>query len=223
MIRYITIYCVANEYPRHCNDYSSLNPPTRNGITVIKPDDGKPFRVYCDMDLFGGGWTKIHQRSTDSLSFYRSWKSYKYGFGWLRGDGWLGLEKMHRLTKSQPAELLITIYTKDYNYYYPQYKNFTIGSEATGYTLYIRGFSGTGGDSLSYSDRAKFSTHDNDNDSSSGNCASSHHGGWWYKNCFQGKLTGEPYASSTSNNYVRWPSADSNAIYRAIMQIRLHN
>ena len=216
--------CIADEYPRHCNDYSSLNPPTKNGITLIKPDDGKPFRVYCDMELFGGGWTRIHRRSTDTMSFYRSWKSYKYGFGYLNGNGWLGLEKMHRLTKSQPAELLIIIYTgKTYNYYYPQYKNFSIGSEETGYTLNISGFTGTGGDSLSYSNLAKFSTYDKDNDSSSSNCASSYRGGWWYNSCAQGKLTGEPYASSTSNNYVKWPSADSNAIYDAIMQIRLTN
>ena len=175
------------------------------------------------MEMFGGGWTRIHRRSSHSINFNRNWKSYKYGFGYLGSDGWLGLEKIHRLTKSQPAELLITIYAKTGDYYYPQYKNFSIGSEATAYTLHISGFTGTGGDSLSYSNLAKFSTYDKDNDSNSGNCASSYRGGWWYNSCAQGKLTGEPYSSSTSNNYVKWPSANSYALYEAIMEIRLHN
>ena len=191
---------------------------------MVKPDDGKPFRVYCNMQTFGGGWTRIHRRSTEKLSFYRTWKSYRNGFGYLSGDGWLGLEKIHRLTKTQSAELLISLRARNGYYYYPQYRNFSIGSEATDYTLYISNFVGTGGDYLRYSNRAKFSTYDNDNDGNTGNCAVSYRGGWWYyKNCAQGKLTGEPYASTTSNSYVKWPGVDSYAIYEAIMEIRLSN
>ena len=176
------------------------------------------------MDMFGGGWTRILRRSTDTMTFGRTWRSYKNGFGWLSGDGWLGLEKIYRLTKSQPAELLIRIYNTRNNYYYfPQYSNFSIGSEATDYTLYISGYSGTGGDSLTYSNLSKFSTYDKDNDNNSGNCASSYRGGWWYNSCSQGKLTGDPYTSSTANYYVKWPGVDSYAIYEAIMQIRLSN
>ena len=157
------------------------------------------------------------------MTFYRTWKSYKNGFGWLSGDGWLGLEKIYRLTKYQQAELLIRLYAKDNYYYYPQYRNFSIGSEAAGYTLYIDGFTGTGGDSLAYSNLSKFSTYDKDNDKSSGNCASSWRGGWWYNDCAQGKLTGDPYTSSTSNRYVKWPGINSYAIVHAIMEIRLSN
>ena len=176
------------------------------------------------MDIYGGGWTRILRRGSDTMSFYRTWKSYKNGFGWLSGDGWLGLEKIHRLTNSQPSsELLIRLYARNGYYYFPQYRNFSIGSEATGYTLYIGGFTGTGGDSLTYSNLSKFSTYDRDNDRNSGNCASSYRGGWWYNSCAQGKLTGEPYASSTSNNYVKWPGVDSYALYEATMQIRLSN
>ena len=42
--------------------------------------------------------------------------------------------------------MLICIYNARNNYYYlPQHSNFSIGSEATDYTLYISGYSGTGG------------------------------------------------------------------------------
>ena len=189
-------------------------------MTIIQPDDGEPFPVYCEMNKFGGGWTRILQRTSQRMTFSRDWYSYKNGFGWLSSDGWLGLEKIHRLTKNNSAELLISLRDKDGKWYYPQYKIFQVGSEATKYQLNIGNFTGDGGDSLSYSNNARFSTYDQDHDSSSGNCASSYRGGWWYYSCSQGKLTGDVYSSSTSNNYVRWPGASSYAIYYAYMEIK---
>ena len=214
-----------NEYPRHCNDFSKIRkPPADNGITIIRPDNGKPFPVYCRMDRFGGGWNRILYRNTHKMSFNLDWDAYKNGFGYLGGDGWLGLEKIHRLTKNKPATLLVHFREeKKYNYYYPQYKTFQVDSEATKYRLYIGNFTGDGGDSLSYSHNARFSTYDQDNDSSSSNCASSHRGGWWYHNCAQAKLTGEPYTSSTSDNYARWPSVGNDAVRYATMEIKISN
>ena len=212
---------VAREFPRHCNDFSKMiKPPKDSRMTIIQPDDGEPFPVYCEMNKFGGGWTRILYRGSARMTFYRDWYSYKTGFGDLVSDGWLGLEKIHRLTKYNSAELLVSVYAKDGKYYFPEYKYFRVGSEATKYQLYIGNFTGDGGDSLSFSHNAKFSTYDQDHDSSSSNCASSYRGGWWYYNCAQGKLTGEPYASSTSYNYVKWPGASSYALYHATMEIR---
>ena len=212
---------VAREFPRHCNDFSkAVKPPKDGGYAIIQPDDGEPFAVYCEMNKFGGGWTRIFYRSSARMTFNRDWYSYKNGFGDFSSDGWLGLEKMHRLTKSSPVELLISLYARDNKWYFPQYKSFQIGSEATKYRLYIGNFTGDGGDSLSFSHNARFSTYDQDHDSNSGNCASSHRGGWWYYSCAQAKLTGEPYASSSSNIYVKWPSASSYALYQAYMEIR---
>ena len=189
-------------------------------MTIIQPDGGEPFLVYCEMNKFGGGWTRILRRSTERMTFHRDWYSYKNGFGDLYGDGWLGLEKIHRLTKYKSAELLISLYTKESKWFFPEYKYFQVGGEDTNYQLYIGNFTGDGGDSLSFSHNARFSTYDRDHDSNSGNCASSNRGGWWYYSCAQGKLTGEPYASSTSNNYVKWPRASSYAITQAYMEIR---
>ena len=172
------------------------------------------------MSKFGGGWTRILTRSTYKFTFIRDWYSYKNGFGFLNNDGWLGLEKMHRLTKNSPAELLVSLYDKDGKWYYPVYKTFQVGSEATKYQLYIGNFTGDGGDSLSYSHNARFSTYDQDNDSGSSNCASSYRGGWWYYTCAQAKLTGDPYTSSTSYAYAKWPGASNYAMRYAYMDIR---
>ena len=214
--------CTGFEYPRHCNDFSRIRkPPADSGITIIRPDDGEPFPVYCNMNMFGGGWNRILYRYSRQMSFNLDWDAYKNGFGYLGSDGWLGLDKIHRLTKNKPATLLVNLYDKSGNYYYPQYKTFQVGSEATKYQLYIGNFTGDGGDSLSYSNMAKFTTYDQDHDTNSGNCASSYRGGWWYYSCSQGKLTGDPYSSSTSNVYVKWPRVSNDAMRFAIMEIKL--
>ena len=175
------------------------------------------------MDIFGGGWTRILYRNSQRMNFNLDWNAYKNGFGYLGSDGWLGLEKIHRLTKNKPATLLISIYDRSGNWYYPQYKTFQVGNESTKYQLYIGNFTGDGGDSLSYSHKAKFSTYDKDYDTNSGNCASSYRGGWWYYSCAQGKLTGDPYASSTSAYYAKWPGVGSYAVRYATMEIKLSN
>ena len=190
-------------------------------MTIIQPDDGEPFPVYCEMNRFGGGWTRVMYRYAHRTTFNRDWYSYKNGFGYLHSDGWLGLEKIHRLTKQNSAELLISLYDKDGKWYFPKYKTFRVGSEATKYQLYIGNFTGDDGDSLSFSHNARFSTYDQDNDSGSSNCASSWRGGWWYYNCAQGKLTGDAYSStSTSNIYIKWPSVSSYAMRYAYMEIK---
>ena len=198
---------------------------------MIKPDDdGEPFHVYCNNDHYGGGWTRIQRRSSLRISFRRDWDAYKKGFGYFRSDGWLGLEKIHRLTKNNTAQLLVTVTDTSYNYYHAQYKRFMVGSEDTEYTLYIGNYSGDAGDSLSYSNYAKFSTYDNDNDLvSSVNCASSYRGGWWYKgsDCFKGKLNGDAYSSSSSYStssskyYFVWPGVSTTALYSATMEIKI--
>ena len=221
---YVTflLTCTGYEYPRHCNDFSRIRkPPADNGITLIRPDDGEPFAVYCNMNMFGGGWTRILYRYAQRIYFTLKWDEYKNGFGYLGSDGWLGLEKIHRLTKNKPATLLVSFRDKNGNYYYPQYRTFQVGNETTKYQLYIGGYTGDGGDSLSYSNNARFSTYDKDHDTSSSNCASSYAGGWWYYNCAQGKLTGHPYAASTSNAYAKWPGVGNDAVLYATMEIKL--
>ena len=213
---------VAPEFPKHCNDFSkAIKPPKDSGFAIIQPDDGEPFVVYCEMNKFGGGWTRILYRSSTKMTFRRDWYSYKNGFGDLSGNGWLGLEKIHRLTKYSSAELLISLRDRNNKWFFPQYKSFQVGSEATKYQLYIGNFTGDGGDSLSYSHNARFSTYDRDYDTNSGNCASSYCGGWWYYNCAQAKLTGDPYSTtSTSYNYAKWPGTGSYALPFAYMEIR---
>ena len=160
------------------------NGSTENGIYVISPDGRCPFSVYCDMT--DDGWTVIQRRIDGAVSFYRTWQEYVQGFGNVDGEYWLGLEKIHRLTKDG-AEIYFDIGFYNGSRYYAHYKSFTVHDATTIYRMNVDAFGYTGSmtEGFSYHNDMKFSTYDRDNDASDkSNCAQTYGGGgWWYKSC----------------------------------------
>ena len=113
-----------------------------DGIYTINPDGLATFKVWCDMQTDGGGWTVLQKRVDASVDFYRGWKDYKFGFGDLSGNFWLGLDKIHRLTKSGQKVLRVDL-TDFYNTEaYAKYERFSVASESGSYALSIGSFSG---------------------------------------------------------------------------------
>ena len=74
---------------------------TSSGRYDIHVGEVNPFPVYCLVSAEGEGWTVIQQRLTGRENFTRNWREYRDGFGALDEDGdfWLGLEKIHQLTR----------------------------------------------------------------------------------------------------------------------------
>ena len=71
----------------------------KSGVYNINSDGRLLFKVFCDMDASNGGWTVIQRRADGSVDFSITWADYKFGFGSLNNEFWLGNEKIHQLTK----------------------------------------------------------------------------------------------------------------------------
>lgn len=151
---------------------------------VIPSYSDKAFKVFCDAGTRGGDWTVILRRMDGSVNFYRDWAEYKAGFGDLNREFFLGLEKIHAITRDQPQELLVILEDFSGEVKYETYDAFAIADESEFYKLSIVGdASGTAGDSFTFHQGQYFSTRDRDNDEGVSNCAIDYHGGWWFKEC----------------------------------------
>ena len=205
--------------PRDCNE-AYLNGCRKDGVYTIDPGCGKPFKVFCDMK--NGGWTVFQSRMDGSEDFYRNWADYVAGFGQLKGEHWLGLEKLVCLTTRKPrTELRIDLADYQGNYKYAKYSFFSVGNSGTNYRLNIAGYTGTAGDSLTYHNGMQFSTKDRDNDWHSGSCANGHHGAWWYKTCCQSNLNGRYRSGSNNWDGVVWLTFLNNQVSLKFAQMKL--
>ena len=110
-----------------------------DGVQTINPDGFGPFQVRCDMQTDGGGWTVFQRRHDSSVNFYRGWQDYKNGFGDLNGNFWLGLDKIHRLTKSGQNVLRVDLTDWTDDTAYAKYGSFSVASESDAYRMnYVR-------------------------------------------------------------------------------------
>ena len=110
-------------------------------LAVIDPDGSGAFDVFCDQKTAGGRWTVFQKRLDGSVDFYRGWNDYKRGFGNLNGEFWLGLDKIHRLTKTS-NKLRVDLEDTTGNTVYAEYDMFAVTSERTKYQLSLGTYSG---------------------------------------------------------------------------------
>ena len=174
----------------------------RSGVYTIFPPvcgNGGGLRVFCDMDTDGGGWTVLLRREdvADHQDFSMGWDSYKWGFGNLSSEFWLGNEYLNLLTSMDEMQLRVDLKDWDNNSVSSTYTPFSVGTEQQKYVLKIGKYEGKAGDALTQlSNGAKFSTKDQDNDTWSKKCAVQYKSAWWHKSCMYTTLTG-PYKPKT--------------------------
>ena len=146
-----------------CKD-AYQNGHNTSGVYTINPDNQTEFKVYCDMDTDGGGWTVIQRRFDGSVSFDRNWTEYESGFGNKTGEYWLGLSYMHRLTTSASQDLRVDLEDFEGGSAYAHYSKFAVLTATKSYRMRVSRYSGTAGNALYYNSRQKFTTRDRDND-----------------------------------------------------------
>ncbi|ALC38316.1 maker414 [Drosophila busckii] len=160
------------------------------GIQTLRLPGAEAFEVSCDSRYDAEGWAVIQLRVNGFVNFNRTWDEYKNGFGDLRSEFWLGLEKLHLMTKFQPHELFIQLEDFNKKTRWARYSNFSIGSEAESYELLSLGeYTGNSGNALDTGNEftaknMKFSTPDRDNDNLGANCAAHFASGWWFNKCY---------------------------------------
>ncbi|XP_067028471.1 ficolin-2-like isoform X1 [Acropora muricata] len=176
------------------------------GVHRINPDGNKPITVSCDMTTDGGGWTVFQRRLDGSIDFYRGWTEYKFGFGNLSGEFWLGNDNLHRITASDNMTLRVDLEDFEGNVTFAEYSIFKVADASDKYRLLIGGYNGTAGDSMAFQNKMRFSAKDQDNDIRDIHCAVTFKGAWWYRNCHTSNLNGQYLSGShaTDADGINW-------------------
>lgn len=176
---------------RDCSDLPDGSP---SGVYIVTPGLAHRAPVYCDQETDGGRWTVIQRRAdiVPHVNFFRIWDDYKWGFGFLEGEHWWGLQNVWRMTLplDRSYELRIDLEDFEGGRRFAVYGNFRISSEADGYRLFATNFAGDAGDSLVRQIGARFSTRDRELGVPATNCAETFKGAWWYKDCHDSNLNG---------------------------------
>ncbi|KAM4712092.1 fibrinogen-like protein 1 [Anableps anableps] len=206
-------------FPEDCTQIKNRSSHALSGVYEIQPAGGDTrFKVYCEMRQ-NEGWIVVQRRTGGQVSFHREWGEYKLGFGSLTYDHWLGLEKVHLLTKDKTKEwtLRVDLWDHEDGTAFSEYKNFKLGDEQTAFKLEVGRYSGDAGDAIRGAQPRMdqngfgFSTIDSDNDGCSPcifddiaeeECAASEGGGWWYSRCGSAALNGDWHPSGDHMGWV---------------------
>ncbi|KAH9525856.1 hypothetical protein Btru_002568 [Bulinus truncatus] len=162
----------------------------------------------CDTETDQGGWIVIQRRVNKDTIFEQYWDAYKYGFGEVCGDYWLGNEHIYEITHSGKFELMIDMKFKSKSYF-ARYQDFYINDELSNYTLHVSGFIGNTSDEFSYHNNMQFSTPDRDNDMAPRrDCARDLRAGWWYghQSCHGANLNGYDDLGKHWQQAIHWKS-----------------
>ncbi|XP_060665975.1 angiopoietin-related protein 2-like [Drosophila nasuta] len=140
----------------------------------------------------------IQKRFDGSQDFNNNWNEYVNGFGHLREEFFIGLEKLHLITSSTRYQLLISI-KHPWGSFSAQYDNFRIGNSTSFYNLVSIGRYNGNLNVFQWNVNQPFSTYDQNHYLNAQNCAEVFKGGWWYQpSCSDDNLNGSLYGANST-------------------------
>ena len=84
------------------------------------------------------------------MNFSRGWTEYKFGFGNLSGEFWLGNDNLHRIAAADNMTLRVDLEDFERNVTFAEYSIFKVADGSDKYRLWIGGYNGTAGDSMAF-------------------------------------------------------------------------
>ena len=86
----------------------------------------------------------FQKRYNGAVDFFRTWDDYKRGFGNMKGEFWLGLDKIHRLTAaSNNNKLRVNLEDFHGETAFTEFSSFSVASENPKYRLSLGSYSCT--------------------------------------------------------------------------------
>ena len=125
---------IARHHLRSCGEWLQAGYRT-SGVYVLRLAELK--YQYCDMETQGGGWTVVQRRFDGSVDFRRGWEEYKYGFGDVHGEHWLGNEYLHLLTAHNVYSVRFDLTDWDDVTASASYHSFHVNPESDEYRLMV--------------------------------------------------------------------------------------
>lgn len=215
-------------YTKDCDELYHLG-HMKSGLYVIEPENTRYLVVFCLMDYDCSGWTVIQNNSHNGeITWTEAWTTYKYGFGNLEADHYLGNEYIYKITQQKVYKLRVVLnfdvpdnqQSRPKNETrYSEYAPFTLEDENDKYRIRLGAYRGDAGDALvqgtsAVHDNQQFSTKDKGINRS---CARMR-GGWWYDNsvssaqCSHNALLNQKYI-------IKWATYCSSCL-RSLMIIK---
>ncbi|XP_027884676.1 angiopoietin-related protein 3 [Xiphophorus couchianus] len=204
MFEYLQINSTGTEtrdLPVDCSELFTRG-ETKSGVYAVKPNQSEPFYAYCEMTS-DQGFTVIQQRVDSTVDFDQTWEMYQKGFGNLEKDFWLGLKKIHTISRLGSYILRIDVEDWKEEKHWAEY-SFSLEGPSEDYTLHVSHFAGDLPDVMTNLTGSRFSTKDKNDSGCSPDCTTRNcTGGWWQSACSETNLNGKYFSLRTKGRSVR--------------------
>ena len=187
-------------------------------VNRIKAEDAITITLIILCTDIESKWRTIQQRTKPgSFGAKNNESTYRQGFGKLKDNYWIGLDKIYNLTRNNPMKLRLYYETTDGSIGVAFYNKFYIGDESSNFALYFDSYShGNAGNSLGNRSEFLFTSERINN--------TVYYQGWWHDfrsdSTFNARYYREPVNNIDNGIFIRYRSFTDDMAVRVSMSIK---